>query len=284
MSEPDKYDEPYIHYLREGHTLTGFDMLMLEKLSDGIKKLNDKFPCGHRKIDWDDSYGECVACVKSKVANEYDSLPLDIVDCHDEIKQLKTEIEALKTGQAAIEATLKLADFLNDVASRGAGFAEHWGERVLQAVEPLRNVSKFKDETLAHNRALLEANDRFVRELDELRAKISQLKTLTICRCGDSFTVDDPGQCGNCTVSQRLEIERLKDKLFALRAMEHPPCFVCGYNGPGYFQPSQHPCAAKHHQLATHSDSPDQTHYESCWRDRGHHACAVAKIAELEKS
>jgi len=21
-----------------------------------------------------------------------------------------------------------------------------------------------------------------------------------------------------------------------------PPCSVCGYNGPGYYQPSQHPC------------------------------------------
>ena len=25
------------------------------------------------------------------------------------------------------------------------------------------------------------------------------------------------------------------------------------------------------------------THYEGCWKDRGHHACALAKIAELEK-
>jgi hypothetical protein len=27
-----------------------------------MTKLSRKFPCGHRIIDWDDSYGECVVC------------------------------------------------------------------------------------------------------------------------------------------------------------------------------------------------------------------------------
>ena len=25
------------------------------------------------------------------------------------------------------------------------------------------------------------------------------------------------------------------------------PCYLCGYNGPGYYQPDAHPCAAKYH-------------------------------------
>jgi hypothetical protein len=25
------------------------------------------------------------------------------------------------------------------------------------------------------------------------------------------------------------------------------PCFICGYNGAGYFKPSTHPCAARYH-------------------------------------
>lgn len=33
----------------------------------------------------------------------------------------------------------------------------------------------------------------------------------------------------------------------AKRAMADAPCFVCGYNGPGYFQPDKHPCAKWYH-------------------------------------
>lgn len=28
---------------------------------------------------------------------------------------------------------------------------------------------------------------------------------------------------------------------------ERAPCYLCGYNGPGYYQPDTHPCAAKYH-------------------------------------
>lgn len=44
-------------------------------------------------------------------------------------------------------------------------------------------------------------------------------------------------------------IEELEDKLFALGAMERPPCFCCGYNGPGYYNSKMHPCAKRHHEL-----------------------------------
>lgn len=44
-------------------------------------------------------------------------------------------------------------------------------------------------------------------------------------------------------------IERLEDRLFAAGAMEQAPCFCCGYNGPGYYQPDSHPCAKRHHEL-----------------------------------
>jgi len=45
------------------------------------------------------------------------------------------------------------------------------------------------------------------------------------------------------------EIKRLQDLLFALGAMNSAPCFCCGYNGEGFFQPDKHPCAARHHAL-----------------------------------
>ena len=46
--------------------------------------------------------------------------------------------------------------------------------------------------------------------------------------------------------AKRLELE---DLLFSLGTMRDAPCFCCGYNGPGYFQPKTHACAEKHHRL-----------------------------------
>jgi hypothetical protein len=45
------------------------------------------------------------------------------------------------------------------------------------------------------------------------------------------------------------EIERLQDELFKIGRMEKPPCFCCGYNGEGYYQPNKHSCAERHHRL-----------------------------------
>lgn len=84
-------------------------------------------------------------------------------------------VEAEKL-RAAIEATVELADFLNEAAERGAGFGEHWGERVVQTVEALRDINKFKDQTLQHNRILLNANGRSIEELTRLRAELAALK------------------------------------------------------------------------------------------------------------
>lgn len=47
-----------------------------------------------------------------------------------------------------------------------------------------------------------------------------------------------------------IEIGRLQDMLFELGAMRYAPCFCCGYNGPGYYQPATHSCAIRHHALA----------------------------------
>lgn len=45
------------------------------------------------------------------------------------------------------------------------------------------------------------------------------------------------------------KLRRLEDMLLAAGRMEQAPCFICGYNGAGYFQPQQHRCAARHHKL-----------------------------------
>lgn len=44
-------------------------------------------------------------------------------------------------------------------------------------------------------------------------------------------------------------VRRLEDELFKRGAMCNPPCFCCGYSGPGYYQPDKHPCAERHHLL-----------------------------------
>lgn len=65
-------------------------------------------------------------------------------------------------------------------------------------------------------------------------------------------------ECG-CPSCQRIlaaleaaqaDVRRYLEMLFAKGAMMDAPCFVCGYNGPGYFQPDKHPCAARHHAAA----------------------------------
>lgn len=45
----------------------------------------------------------------------------------------------------------------------------------------------------------------------------------------------------------KKRIKELETMLFEYGAMEDPPCFICGYNGPGYFNSSIHKCADKHH-------------------------------------
>lgn len=83
------------------------------------------------------------------------------------------EIEQLKS---AIDETLRRADMLSLAAERGAGFGERWGERVQQAVGPLRDVDAFAGETLRHNRDLLTSNSRFLNERDAARARIAVLE------------------------------------------------------------------------------------------------------------
>ncbi len=53
-----------------------------------ILELEDKFPCGHRKIDWDDSYGECVACRMKEYADKFDDQVGVQIKLEEEIKRL----------------------------------------------------------------------------------------------------------------------------------------------------------------------------------------------------
>ncbi len=45
-----------------------------------------------------------------------------------------------------------------------------------------------------------------------------------------------------------VEIKRLRKYCFKAGLMAEAPCFNCGYNGPGYFNPETHACAKFHHK------------------------------------
>ena len=61
-------------------------------------------------------------------------------------------------------------------------------------------------------------------------AEIKRLNALATCRCGDGFTADDPGQCGNCSVAQRLEIERLKAQRLLLAQLASDDVLYVSYD------------------------------------------------------
>ena len=54
-----------------------------------------------------------------------------------------------------------------------------------------------------------------------------------------------------CSRYRELEdrLKRFENYMFSVGAMQKPPCFCCGYNGPGYFNSKKHPCAKRHYDL-----------------------------------
>lgn len=60
------------------------------------------------------------------------------------------------------------------------------------------------------------------------------------CTCGANKFV-----CIDC---MQDAIDKYEELLFKMGAMNHPPCFRCGYNGKGYYQPETHPCVKYHHE------------------------------------
>lgn len=45
------------------------------------------------------------------------------------------------------------------------------------------------------------------------------------------------------------QIRKLEDRLIELGEFENAPCFICGYNGDGYYQPDKHKCAKRYHKI-----------------------------------
>ena len=81
--------------------------------------------------------------------------------------------------------------------------------------------------------------DRFKKRGGELDALDEQIRVLIAER--DGIRVERDAAVARAALFEVV--------LFRTGAMEIPPCFKCGYNGPNYYQPAAHPCAATHHAL-----------------------------------
>ena len=79
---------------------------------------------------------------------------------------------------------------------------------------------------------------------EKLEKKVSkQLRTIANFSLSKYVGIED-------TVADlEARCKELEDKLFSLGAMNSSPCFCCGYNGKGYYQPDTHSCATRHHKL-----------------------------------
>lgn len=62
----------------------------------------------------------------------------------------------------------------------------------------------------------------------------------------------DDSNLAQCYLDLHKKIKILENRLFMMGAMDKPPCFCCGYNGPGYYNSEQHPCADRHHKLVNY--------------------------------
>jgi hypothetical protein len=61
-------------------------------------------------------------------------------------------------------------------------------------------------------------------------------------------TAEAPVNSGELLAANK-RIKILEDRLFMIGEMKNPPCFCCGYNSVGYFNPDIHPCAERHYKL-----------------------------------
>jgi len=91
-----------------------------------VIKLNERFACGHRKVDWDDSYGECVFCKTKQQADDYDNLPHEVFQCHDRIEELEATIREqgdmiVSTARERDDARIKLENQLKAARARSKG-------------------------------------------------------------------------------------------------------------------------------------------------------------------
>lgn len=104
IAEVDMYDASDVDALRARHAvevakleqdnkeLREDAVSAIAEVRGEITKLNERFPCGHRKADLDDSYGRCVACTAIAAMHESDGKDARIAELESLYRELETAI------------------------------------------------------------------------------------------------------------------------------------------------------------------------------------------------
>lgn len=115
--------------------------------------------------------------------------------------------------------------------------SEILSENELQMIEDLHRYSDTgQSRTIRH---LIASHRQLQAERDALKAELEFHKQAAL-----NF------------IDLSAELQKQRDALKAELAEEKwkhgdfeiAPCFICGYNGQGYYQPDTHPCASEYHR------------------------------------
>jgi hypothetical protein len=104
-------------------------------------------------------------------------------------------------------------------------------------------------------RELLAERDQLAAEIEALRAEVERLAEVlskileneaSDWKAAEEFggyVLDDELREEARAALQPAAVDGAIDKA----RFERAPCYLCGYNGPGYYQPDTHPRAAEYH-------------------------------------
>ena len=93
------------------------------------------------------------------------------------------------------------------------------------------------------------------RYADPSDAAQDYVRTLLVPAVDERAASSEPEMCPNCVTPWKCngphEFPQAASSeaavAFDAERFERAPCYLCGYNGRGYYQPETHPCAAKYH-------------------------------------
>ena len=115
------------------------------------------------------------------------------------------------------------------------------------------------------------------RYADPSDAAQDYVRTLLVPAVDERAASSEPEMCPNCVTPWKCngphEFPQAASSeaavAFDAERFERAPCYLCGYNGRGYYQPETHPCAAKYH-----------AHPAPTTADAGVTEAAIARLSE----
>ena len=73
----------------------------------------------------------------------------------------------------------------------------------------------------------------------------AQCSHATVIVVGDQETCQD---CGRARRRTTIRTSAALPERIDLKRFQKAPCYICGYNGPNYYQPEVHECAGLYHE------------------------------------